>query len=86
MPATSPTSAAVGLASHSWLPKAGKTDQGAAEKADDASADEAHEERAFEGEVKEAVAENAQDDSDRERWSEEKKQHDFLIGVADFCK
>ena len=66
--------------------KSRKADERAAEQADDAASDKTHEERAFESEIEETVADQAEDDSDGERRSEEKQEHDFLVGVANFCK
>ncbi len=66
------------------IAKSRETDQRAAQQANDAAADETHEEGAFEGEIEEAVADEAQHDADGQRRRQEKQEHHFLVGVADF--
>src|ERR1700726_3051138 len=68
------------------IAKSGKADERAAEQADDATSDETHEERAFEGEGEETETGQAEDHSDGKRRSEEKQEHNFLVGVADLGK
>ncbi len=64
--------------------KGGQADQRAAEQTDDASANQAEQKRAFEGEVEKFVADQAQQHADGEWRREEQQQHYFLVGVADF--
>ena len=62
----------------------GESDDGAAEGADDASAQEAHQESAFEREIGEAVgvADETQGDAEDERRGHEEHEFEFLVGVA----
>jgi hypothetical protein len=66
------------------IAESGKADQRAAEQADDSAADQAHQERAFEREVEEAVSDYTEPNANSQRRGEEKQQHHFLVGVANF--
>ena len=62
-----------------------QTDQRASQQTHDSSADQAHQERAFECEIEKPIAsEQAQKHADRERRGKKQKQHYFLVGVAYF--
>ena len=66
------------------IAKSGETDQRTAEQADDAAANQAHQERAFEGEIEETISDQAQHNADGQRRREKKHQHHFLVGIANF--
>lgn len=66
------------------ISECGETDQRAAEKADDPAADQAHEEGALEGQIKETVAYQAKHHAQGQRGRQEEEQHHFLVGVAIF--
>src|ERR1700690_2620275 len=66
------------------MAECGKRDERAAEQSNDAPANQAHQKGSFEHQIKEAVAEQAQHDADRERRRQKQQQHHFLIGVPDF--
>ena len=62
-----------------------QADQRPAEQADDPSADQPHQKRAFERQIEEPIAgDEAQHHADRQRRHQEQQQHHFLVGVAIF--
>ncbi len=67
------------------IAEGGQADQRAAEQADDAAADQAHQKRTFQGQIEKPVAaDQAQHHADGQRRHQEQQQHYFLVGVAVF--